>query len=68
MASLTITVPDAVVPRILAALGAATAADVTTWIKQQVKQQVASYEATQIVIKGQSDSQQKLQAVAQEQW
>ena len=57
MASLTITVPDAVVSRILTAMGHldpttqqwvdATQADVTAAIKQLVKAQVINYETTQ---------------------
>lgn len=68
MASLTITVPDAVVPRILAALGASTAADVTAWIKVQVQAQVAAYEAGQIMAQANVNMAQKQQSVQKEQW
>lgn len=56
MASLTITIPDEVVPRIRAAMGTndpvtgdrvpATVAEVQTAIKQFVKSQVINYETT----------------------
>lgn len=68
MASLSITVPDIVVPRILAALSANNAGDVQAWIKAQIKAQVANYEASQIVSKASKDSVTKEQAVQQEVW
>lgn len=46
MASLTITVPDSVVPRILSALNCQSAADVQAWIKDRIKEQVALYEGS----------------------
>jgi hypothetical protein len=68
MASITITVPDAVVPRILAALNAKTAADVAAWIKQSVQLAVSTYEAELIRTKGMTDSQLAQSNVRKEQW
>lgn len=72
MASLTITVPDAVVPRIRVAMGRedpsnpgtrinATVEDIQTAIKQFIKSQVINYETTLAAM-------QKRDTVSQETW
>lgn len=68
MASLTITVPDAVVPRILKALQAKTAADVTAYIKTIIQQRVAGEEANMVTAQAQVTADQTKTNVLNEQW
>jgi urease accessory protein UreF len=61
MADIIITIPDVIIPRIKAALNVTDSAAIQTWIKNQLKQQVASFE-------GINAFQQKAQAIKGENW
>lgn len=61
MAQLTVTIPNAAIPRIQAALELQTAAEVEAWVKARLKDAVRDHEAME-ALRAKSD------AVLQESW
>ena len=58
----TVTVPDAWVSRVQAAIGASTKAEAETWVKQQLKRAVISHEANEAEKAAEADVQSAREA------